>query len=88
MASEVWVNGVRAGTIWCSPWQIDVTGLLKEGKNLLEIRTVNNWTNRLIRDASLPEKERVTWTTVSIAKPDDKLQSSGLINAKLSWFKK
>lgn len=83
--SDVFVNGERAGTIWCSPWEIDITPLLKKGKNTIEIRIANTWINRLIGDAALPEKERITWTNFPIAQPTDKLQPSGLIDVRLLW---
>jgi hypothetical protein len=77
-AAEVIVNGQSAGVIWCSPWNIDITGLLKRGKNRIEIRVANTLWNRLVGDARLPETERVTWQTTPLAKSDDQLMPSGL----------
>lgn len=62
--AHVYLNGVDCGTVWCFPHEADVTAALKEGRNELEIRYVNNWCNRLVGDAKLPESERVTKTVV------------------------
>ena len=48
--ARVWLNGQNLGTIWTSPWQVDITGVLKEGKNELRIEVTNLWGNRLIGD--------------------------------------
>ncbi len=40
-AAVVYVNGKRAGSAWCPPYQVDVTGLLRAGNNALEIRVGN-----------------------------------------------
>lgn len=77
-AAEVIVNGRSAGIFWCSPWDIDITGQLKRGKNQIEVRVANTLWNRLVGDARLPETERVTWQTTPLAKPDDLLMPSGL----------
>lgn len=62
--AHVYLNGTDCGTVWCFPHEADVTAALKEGRNELEIRYVNNWCNRLVGDAKLPESERVTKTVV------------------------
>jgi len=86
--SEIYINGKKAGTIWCSPWQLDITNLIFKGINQLEIRTANTWTNRLIGDAALPENNRVTYTTSSMAKKTDNLQMAGLTHEiKILFFK-
>jgi hypothetical protein len=40
-AAVVYVNGKRAGSVWCPPYKLDVSGLLHAGKNQLEIRVGN-----------------------------------------------
>ena len=60
--AEVRLNGKRAGVLWCTPWRLEVSGLLQEGNNHLEIDVANLWTNRLIGDSRLPETERFTRT--------------------------
>ena len=53
--ADVKLNGKDLGTLWKAPYRIDVTGLLKPGKNTLELVVVNLWCNRLIGDQQLPE---------------------------------
>lgn len=77
--AEVKVNGLFAGGVWTSPWTTDITEMVKQGENLLEIEVVNNWINRLIGDSMLPEKERMTWLNENPARPGDPLQPSGLM---------
>ena len=64
--AHVYVNGIDCGAVWCAPWETDITSSLKEFENDVEIHYTNNWENRLIGDARLPESKRVTrhglWT--------------------------
>ena len=75
--AEVIVNGQSAGIVWCSPWDIDITQQLRKGKNRIELRVCNTLWNRLVGDASLPERERITWQTTPLAKSTDSLVPSG-----------
>ncbi len=77
--AEVKINGGIAGGVWCSPWRTDITKLIREGENEVEISVVNNWVNRLIGDSRLPENERKTWINVNEIRPGDALQASGLL---------
>ena len=80
--AEVKINGKDLGVLWCPPWRIEITRFLKPKNNSLEIDIINVWANRVIGDSALPEKERVTWTSLSdtrwALKPDHKLIPSGL----------
>jgi hypothetical protein len=40
-AAVVYVNGRRAGAVWCPPYTVDVTGLLKRGENEIRIDVAN-----------------------------------------------
>jgi hypothetical protein len=40
-AAVVYVNGKRAGSVWCPPFAVDVTGLLKAGSNRIEVAAGN-----------------------------------------------
>jgi hypothetical protein len=53
--AQVKLNGRDLGILWKSPYELDVTGVLKAGDNELEIRVTNLWVNRLIGDEQLPE---------------------------------
>ena len=80
--AEIRLNGKDLGVIWCAPWRVDVTGLLKPKENKLEIDIVNVWANRLIGDTALLKEKRLSWSSssdsIKPAKPDHKLAPSGL----------
>ena len=40
-AAVVYINGKRAGSLWCPPYSLDVTGLLKSGENNIRIEVAN-----------------------------------------------
>ncbi len=40
-AAILYLNGERAGSVWCPPYTIDVTGKLKAGENLVHIEVAN-----------------------------------------------
>jgi hypothetical protein len=77
--AKVKINGTDAGGVWTTPYRLNITGLLKEGENTVEVEVVNNWMNRLIGDRQLPEKDCPTWVNVNPWKADSPLQSSGLL---------
>jgi len=53
--AEVKLNGKDFGTLWKPPFRVDVGAGLKEGENVIEIKVVNLWPNRMIGDEQLPE---------------------------------
>jgi hypothetical protein len=77
--AEVTVNGRFAGGVWMAPYVLDVTDLIRSGKNSLDIKVVNLWRNYLVKDATLPANQRKTWLVVNDVKPDETLQPSGLL---------
>ena len=60
--AQVRLNGKALGVVWTDPWAVDVTGIVRAGKNDLEIEVTNLWVNRLIGDADLPDDQRLTKT--------------------------
>ena len=59
--AEVRVNGVDCGVAWCIPYRVRVPAAVqREGNNVLEVRVVNTWRNRLIGDCLLPPEQRHT----------------------------
>ncbi len=76
---SVIINGIDCGTMWTPPYMLDISKALKPEKNAIEIKVSNTWRNRLIKDLSLPEEERVTWTTA----PLESLQNKPLLKAGL-----
>lgn len=77
--AEVTVNGQPAGIVWKHPFIIDITGLLKNGKNSVDIKVANLWVNRLIGDTQPGISEKITYTTMPFYKADSKLLPSGLL---------
>ena len=53
--ADVTLNGKSLGILWKPPYRVDVTKALKDGENVLELKVVNLWINRLIGDEQLPE---------------------------------
>lgn len=85
--AKITVNGIEVGGAWTPPYRLDITKALKQGDNKLEIKVVNTWTNRLLRDASLPAGQRIT---NALFGPDSRggLESSGLLGpVKIDVFK-
>jgi len=46
-AAVVYVNGQRAGSVWCPPYEVEVTGLLKRGENRIRILVGNTAVNHM-----------------------------------------
>lgn len=67
------VNGRELGTLWKPPFLIDVTDVVRAGKNRLEVAVANLWPNRLIGDEALPEENVYPVTAFSAAGGIDKL---------------
>jgi hypothetical protein len=53
-AAIVYVNGYRAGSVWCPPYSLDVTNLLKPGPNKFRIEVSNTAINYM-SGHSLPD---------------------------------
>lgn len=77
--ARIYLNGHEISTLWCSPWEADLTHWVVEGDNSLEIHVVNSLMNRMIGDASLPLKDRFTYAYPEIATSKDELVPSGII---------
>lgn len=76
--SVVRVDGQTVKTVWCAPWEVDLTEYAGEGEHRLEIEAVNSLLNRMVGDTFLPEEERYTWWTVPIVNQTTPLVPSGL----------
>jgi hypothetical protein len=57
--AEVILNGKKIDTVWKAPFRVEVTHALQKGKNLLQIKVTNEWTNRLIGDKEAPAEKKV-----------------------------
>ncbi|WP_316807735.1 glycosyl hydrolase [Pedobacter agri] len=78
--ARVFLNGKEISTVWCSPWEADITSSIQNGENLLEIEVVNSLVNRMVGDADLPENKRVTYAYPEIVTPQTTLVPSGIID--------
>ena len=74
MLAEVRLNGNNLGVVWCPPWRVEITGIVKATGNELAVDVVNGWWNQLVGD---PQHER-TKTNIRL---DSKAQpqASGLL---------
>ena len=76
--ARIYINKKEVSTVWCSPWEADLTSDIKSGKNEVEIHVVNSLNNRMVGDASLPQAEQVTYSYPAIVKPTNSLVASGI----------
>ncbi|HPT21097.1 MAG TPA: glycosyl hydrolase [Bacteroidales bacterium] len=77
--AEVIVNGKSLGIVWKTPFRVDVTDVLKQGENTLEIKVTDLWVNRLIGDQQPGVKTKITYTTQDFYQADSPLIPSGLL---------
>jgi len=68
--AEVYVNGMPAGTLVFGPYKCDITDLVTEGVNRVEVRVTNTWNNRLVGDDLHPGRIRYTEYPVKSYSPD------------------
>jgi hypothetical protein len=78
MIAKVTLNEKDLGTVWCTPYQLDMTNAIVAGKNSLKVEITSTWFNRLAYDAALPEEKRKTWT-ISGPSKESPLRNSGLL---------
>lgn len=64
--AELWLNGQSLGITWAKPHIFDITRVVKDGENLMEIGIANTWCNRIIGDAITGEK----YTSTNITRVD------------------
>lgn len=77
--AEVTVNGKGLEVLWKAPYQVDVTEVLKPGKNQLSIRVINQWTNRLMGDKMAGPERKVLDAYVAPFGGQYELGASGLM---------
>ncbi|MGB1874672.1 MAG: glycosyl hydrolase, partial [Akkermansiaceae bacterium] len=79
--AEVFVNDKPLGVLWKPPFRADITDVVKPGANKVKVEVTNVWKNRLIKDATLPKDQRVTWCFYPFYhnEPDAPLMDSGLL---------
>jgi hypothetical protein len=75
--AEVTVNGTSAGIIWNAPFRANITGLIRKGTNIIEIRVTNEWTNRLAGDMKAAPGKKILNSTLFVR--GSLLNESGLL---------
>ncbi len=53
--ARIKLNGKNLRVVWTAPWKVDITSVLQQKGNQLEIEVANLWPNRLIGDEQLPD---------------------------------
>jgi hypothetical protein len=48
-AAVVYINGKRAGSVWCPPYRVEISGLLQPGENHVRIEVANLAINELAK---------------------------------------
>jgi hypothetical protein len=76
--AEVSVNGTSLGVVWHAPYRVDVTRVLKPGKNEIAVKVINAWVNRLIGDQQ-PNATKYTFADITPYTAGSPLQASGLL---------
>jgi hypothetical protein len=76
--AEVRVNGALVGTVWHTPYRLDIGSAVRAGNNRLEVRVANLWANRLIGDMQ-PGATKITYTAAPTYTAKAPLRPSGLI---------
>ena len=77
--AHVWVNGKDCGIAWTAPYEVEITGALKKGKNTIEIEVVNTWHNALRgADRGKAPYEGI-WTNAKYRTKGDGLLPAGLL---------
>lgn len=76
--ARVYINNQEAGTIWCTPWETDITKLVRNGRNNIRIEVRNSLVNRIIGDQLLPENERHIWMYTQLYDKNSRPVPSGI----------
>ena len=58
--ARVRLNNQDLGVVWCAPWRVEISPVVKPAGNTLAITVVNTWANRLIGDELSPRT--VSWS--------------------------
>ncbi|HCR90053.1 MAG TPA: glycosyl hydrolase [Prolixibacteraceae bacterium] len=53
--ARVKLNGKDLGVLWTTPWNVNISDIVKPRENKLEVEVANLWANRLIGDENLPD---------------------------------
>ena len=79
--AHVWINGKDCGIAWTAPYEVEITGALKKGKNKIEIEVVNTWHNALRGADQGKAPYNGIWTNAKYRTKGDGLLPAGLLEA-------
>ena len=77
--AHVWINGKDCGYAWTAPYELEITGALKKGKNKIEIEVVNTWHNALRGADQGKAPYEGIWTNAKYRAKGDNLLPAGLV---------
>jgi hypothetical protein len=78
-SAEVFVNGEKAGCVWTTPFRLNISGYLKNGSNILELRVANKSQNRII-DMT---RRGILWQKSKLEEVSDDRATSGPLRIEL-----
>lgn len=77
--ATVYVNGKDCGTLWRTPYTVDITDAIKKGKNELKIVVVNTWANALQGNDEGKAPFSGIWTNGKYRRASKQLLPAGLL---------
>ena len=77
--AEVKLNGQDLGILWKPSFAVDISDVVKPGKNQLEVKVTNLWPNRLIGDEQYADDSR--WTAFK-----SRRRRGGALKSMPEWF--
>ncbi len=78
-SAEVFINGKKVGCVWTTPFLIDISGYLKNGKNILVLKVVNKSQNRIID----MNRKGIFWQKSKLEEVSDDRTTSGPLRIDL-----
>jgi len=75
--ARVLVNGADCGITWTAPFEADITGALRPGRNAVVVEVANAWMNRLIAEARQPTG-KIFAPVAGVYEPQAEIRPAGL----------
>ena len=73
------MNGKDCGIAWTAPYEVEITGTLQKGKNVIEIEVFNTWHNALRGMDQGKAPYNGIWTIARYRTKGDQLLPAGLL---------
>ena len=77
--AEVYLNGTKLDLLCKAPYALEITDFLRPGKNHLQVKATNQWTNRLLGDSKMKDNKVLDSYTRPFLLNNYELTESGLI---------